>query len=175
MREKLGGHLHEALFLVKSCICTRATHLPRLLDPALLDSHLLEFDSGVLQTVFSLLGCDYVQLAATGHKAPQQAFVKPALGGLGLPPTSATANAAHVASVLDTVPYLRNMHPSLRDYYDTVLQTAVDLTSAPPASLGASGNAFITALLDMGLSPESSSRWPGRRCSPGGRTPPGPS
>lgn len=158
VREKLPGHLHEALFLIKSCICTRASYLPRLLDPELLTGHLLEFDSGVLRTLVNLLGCDYDQLVATGHKALEQMFVKPALGGLGLPPTLATADAAHVASVLDTIPYLRNMHPSLRDYYDSVLQTAADLTSAPSASLGASGDAFITALLNMGLSVESTAQ-----------------
>ena len=159
VRDKLGDHLQEALFLVKSCICTRAGHLPRLLDPALLTTNLFEFDSGALQTIVELLGCDYGHLAATGHKALEQAFVKPALGGFGLPPTSSTANVAHVASVLDTIPLLRSMHPSLADYYDSVLEAATqltDLTSTPPASLGASGDAFITAFRCMGPSVESS-------------------
>ena len=93
-----------------------------MLDPALLDIHLREFDHGTLQTVVEALGCDYDQLRATGHKALEQAFVKPALGGLGLPPTARTANVAHVASVLDTIPYLRSMHPDLATYYDSALQ-----------------------------------------------------
>ena len=70
VRDKLGaGHLQEALSVIKSCISTRASHLPRLLDPALLDIHLREFDHGTLQTVVEALGCDYDQLRATGHSS----------------------------------------------------------------------------------------------------------
>ena len=153
VRENLGDNLQEALCLIKSCICTRATYLARLLDPVLLDSHLQHFDETALKTIVELLGCNFSDLLATGHKALEQAFVKPALGGLGLPPTHATANVAHVASVLDCIPLMRKLHPDLDAYYVNMLKTAINLDDGGPP-LGDSGEAFITALLNLGPTAE---------------------
>ena len=100
-----------------------------------------------------LLGCNFSDLLATGHKALEQAFVKPALGGLGLPPTHATANVAHVASVLDCIPLMRKLHPDLDAYYVNMLKTAINLDDGGPP-LGDSGEAFITALLNLGPTAE---------------------
>ena len=88
-------------------------------------------------------------------------FVTSLHGGLGLPPTAHTANVAHVASVLDTVPYLRNMHPDLAAFYNATLQSVLqpaDPASSPPASLGPVADAFTTAFRNMGPTPEASAQ-----------------
>jgi hypothetical protein len=161
VRDKMGDNLQEALILIKSCICTRAGHLPRLMDPAAVYGHLQKFDTAAAGTIMEMLGCDYADLVTTGHAAVRQAFVKPALGGLGLPPTGATANAAHVASVLDTYRYLSKMHPDLGSYYTSLLQAGLVIatTGAPPTSpVGAAGHAFIMALHHIALESETNGK-----------------
>ena len=127
--------LHVLFQLIRLCFPSQFVHLLRTMPPRATHTHAARLDSAIRRTVLRVLNADIaaLRLGVNPLRIAAQLALPPTFGGMGLHNTSDLADAAYLASVVDTAHTVHKLVGNLAHQPpDQPPPTATSIAAAAP-------------------------------------------